>query len=271
VSPETETTPETTTYHFVLPLKMAHLVNTTSVQTGITATTLPPINTQRIPDVIPTLPPGYHALNALLNLPNPTPSQTPVGYPGGPPFSGYKVPHFIPTLPPFPSGNPNPSGTIPTVAPNTQILVGGQGVIVPFPFPRQNIVTTQPTVGTQLPGGAVPTVGGPTSPFGQNIPPELAQYWTQLLQNFPQSAGGQKVVPIVGQPYPGVTNPIWGSIQTTQPQVPTQTQGYNPWGYYPICSPQSQPGPSLYGQSAYAPTGLSMGILPQSHQYPQVN
>jgi hypothetical protein len=96
---------------------MAHLTNTTSVQTEIIAATLAPINTQRIPDVILTLPPEYHALNALLNAPNPTPSQTPAGSPG--------IPAFIPTLPPFPSGNPNPSGIIPTVAPHLQIPVGG--------------------------------------------------------------------------------------------------------------------------------------------------
>jgi hypothetical protein len=125
VTSETETTPETTTYRFVLPPEMAHLANTMSVQTEITAATLAPINTQRIPDVIPTLPPGYHALNALLNSANPTPPQTPVGSPGGPPFPGHPIPGFIPTLPQFPSGNPNPSGTIPTVAPNPQIPVGG--------------------------------------------------------------------------------------------------------------------------------------------------
>ena len=45
VSPEPETTPETTTYRFVLPPEMAHLANTTSVQTEIPATTLAPINT----------------------------------------------------------------------------------------------------------------------------------------------------------------------------------------------------------------------------------
>jgi hypothetical protein len=89
---------------------MAYLANTTSVQTKIPATTLAPINTQRIPDVILTLPPGYHALNALLNASNPTPPQTPAGSPG--------ILSFIPTLPPFPLGNPNPSGTIPTAAPN---------------------------------------------------------------------------------------------------------------------------------------------------------
>jgi hypothetical protein len=57
VSSEIETTPETTTYRFVLPPEMAHLANTTSVQTEITAATLAPINTQRIPDVIPTFTP----------------------------------------------------------------------------------------------------------------------------------------------------------------------------------------------------------------------
>jgi hypothetical protein len=100
---ETETTPETTTYHFVLPPEMSLLVNTTSVPTEVTVTTLPPINTQRIPDVIPTLPPSYHALNALLNPPNPTPPLTPAGSLGGPPFPRYEVPRFIPTLPLFPS------------------------------------------------------------------------------------------------------------------------------------------------------------------------
>jgi hypothetical protein len=125
-------------------------------------------------------------------------------------------------------------------------------------------------VGTQLPGGTIPMVGGPTSPFGQNIPPELAQYWQQLLRNVPL-AGGKPMVPPVGQPYPGVTNPIWGSGQASQTHAPTQTQGYNPWGYYPIQPPPNQLRASLYGQSTYAPTGLLTRIPPQSHQYPQVN
>jgi hypothetical protein len=185
VSSETETTPETTTYRFVLPPEMAHLANTTSVQTEITAATLAPINTQRMPEVNPNLPPGYHALNALLNASNPTPLQTPAGSPS--------IPAFISTLPLFLSGNPNPSGTIPTVAPNPQIPVGGQSGTVPFPFPGHNTVTTQPPVGTQILGGTIPTIGGPTSPFGQNIPPDLAQYWNQILRNFPQNARGSKL------------------------------------------------------------------------------
>jgi hypothetical protein len=72
-SPEPETTPETTSYRFFLPPEMAHLANTTSVQTGITTTTLPPINTQRNPEANPNLPPGYHALNPSLNVSHPTP------------------------------------------------------------------------------------------------------------------------------------------------------------------------------------------------------
>jgi hypothetical protein len=88
-------------------------------------------------------------------------------------------------------------------------------------------------------------VGALTSLLGQNIPPALTQYWNQLMQNFPQNAGGQPAVPTVGQPYPGVTNPIWGSGKTNQ----TQTQGQNPWGYYPIQPPQGQPGSSLWGEN----------------------
>jgi hypothetical protein len=101
-SPESEITPTTTTYRFILPPEMAHLANTTSVQTRIPATTLSPINTQRNPVVNPTLPPGYHALNPALNVPHPTPPQTPVGSPGGPQFPGHPIPGFIPTLPQFP-------------------------------------------------------------------------------------------------------------------------------------------------------------------------
>jgi hypothetical protein len=264
-SPEPATAPETTTYRFILPPEMAHLAITSSVQTTIPATTLAPINTQRTPAATPSLPPGYHALNPMLNTPHPTPPQTPAGSPGGPQFPGHPIPGFILTLPQFPTGNPNIGSIIPTVAPNVQVPVGGQGST--FPFPGHTATIAQPTVGTQLPGGTIPLVGAPTSPLGQNIPPALAQYWNQLMQNFPQNAGGQPAVPTPGQPYPGVTNPIWGSGQTTQPQ----TQGQNPWGYYPILPPQGQPGSSLWGQTAYAPTGLPTGLPPQSHQYPQVN
>jgi hypothetical protein len=234
-SPELETTLATTTYHFILPPEMAHLAITSNVQTMIPATTLAPINTQRTPEPTSNLPPGYHALNPMLNSLHPTPPQTPAGSPGGPQLPGHHVPGFIPTLPQFPTGNPHFGNIIPTVAPNVQVPVGGQGST--FPFLGHTATIAQPTIGTQLPGGTIPLVGAPTSPLGQNIPPALAQYWNQLMQNFPQHAGGKPAVPTPGQPYPGVTNPIWGSGQTTQPQ----TQGQNPWGYYPILPPQGQP------------------------------
>jgi hypothetical protein len=91
--------------------------------------------------------------------------QTPVGSLGCPPFPGHPIPSIIPTLPPFPSGNPNPSGTILSITPNLQIPIGGQGGTIHFPLTSHNPITIEPLVGTQ------PMIGGPTSPFGQNIPP----------------------------------------------------------------------------------------------------
>jgi hypothetical protein len=70
--------------------------------------------------------------------------------------------------------------------------------VVRFLFLDIISVTTQPMVGTQLLGGTVPLIGGPTSPLGQNIPPALAQYWNQLMQKFPQNAGGQASCPYYG-------------------------------------------------------------------------
>jgi hypothetical protein len=125
VSVELETTPETNPYCFVLPLEMAHLIINTSVQTEIPTTTLAPINTQLPPEVNPNLPPGYHALNPTLNVTHPTPPQTPAGSPGGPQFPEHPIPGFIPTLTQFPTGNPNASNIIPTVAPNLQVPIGG--------------------------------------------------------------------------------------------------------------------------------------------------
>jgi hypothetical protein len=147
-----------------------------------------------MPNVTPTLPPRYHALNASI----PTPPQTPSGSPGGPSFPGHPILSFIPTLPQFPSGspflssttNPNPSGTILSITPNLQIPVGGQGGTIQLPLTRHIPITTQPLIGTQLSVGTPPMIGGPTPPFGQNIPPSLAQYWNQMIQNPPQTIGG---------------------------------------------------------------------------------
>jgi hypothetical protein len=225
-----------------------------------------------MPNVTLTLPPGYRALNASI----PTPPQTPSVSPSGPSFLGHPIPGFIPTLPQFPSGrpflsstgNPNPSGTIPSITPNLYIPVGGQGGTIQLPLTRYIPITTQPSIGTQLPVGTPPMIGGPTPPFGQNIPPSLAQYLNQMIQNPPQMTGGKNLhVPTIGQPYPGIPNPIWGP--NAQTHVPTQ--GYNPWSYYPLQPPPNLPGSSHYAHTSYGPIGLPTGLPPQSHQYLQVN
>jgi hypothetical protein len=71
-------------------------------------------------------------------------------------------------------------------------------------------IRTLPSIGTP------PSMGGETPPYGQNIPPSLAHYWNQLIQNPSQTSGGQQfsaasvTPPSMGQPYPGSFNPIWG-------------------------------------------------------------
>jgi hypothetical protein len=285
-----ETVPFTTAYHFTVPIEMAHHTDTTSVPTGFTAVSLAPISTPCTPNVTPTLPPGYHALNASI----PTPTQTPSSSPGGPSYSGHSLLGFIPTLPQFPFGGPsssftgslNPSGTIPSFTPNYQIPVSGQfyqgGMTQPPPsgkilFGTQVPFGTKPPIGTLPPIGTPPSIGGPTSIGGhsyrQNIPPSLAQYWNQLIQHPPQSTGGQQfpaasiIPPSMGQPYPDSFNPIWGSTAQTHVPVP----GYNPMSYYPLQPPPNLPGYSHYMQIAYGPIGLPMRLPPQRHQYPQVN
>jgi hypothetical protein len=184
-----------------------------------------------------------------------------------------------------PPASTNPSGTIPSFTPNYQIPVGGQfhqgGLTQPplvgkIPIGMQIPIGTQPPIGTLPPIGTQPPIGGqppPTPPYGQNIPPSLAQYWNHLIQHNPQSTGGQQlpaasvIPPSIGQPYPGTSNPIWGS--NAQTHVPIQ--GYNPMSYFPPQQPPNLPGSSHYMQTAYGPTGLPMGLPPQSHQYPHVN
>jgi hypothetical protein len=234
-----ETVPLTTPYHFTVPAEMAHLTNTMSVPTGFTVDGLAPINTQCTPNVTPTLPPRYRALNASV----PTPPQTPSSSPSDASFPGHPIPSFIPTLPQFLSGNPNPNGTILSITPNLQISVGGQGGMIQFPLTGHIPITRHPSIGTQLLVGTPPTIGGPTPPFGQNIPPSLAQYWNQMIQNPPQMTRGQQLhVPTIGQPYPGIPNPIWG--MNAQTHVPAQ--GYNPSSYYPLQPPLNLPGSSHY-------------------------
>jgi hypothetical protein len=154
---------------------MAHLTATTSVPTGFTMVSLAPINTPRMPNVTLTLPPRYCALNASI----PTPVQIPSSSPSGPSSSGHFLPSFVSTLPQFsfggPSssstGNPNPSGAIPSFTPNYQFSVGGQ-------FHQGGM--TQPALsgkipfGSQPPIGTPPSLGGPTPPYGKYISPSLA-------------------------------------------------------------------------------------------------
>jgi hypothetical protein len=154
---------------------MAHLAATTSVPTGFPMVSLAPINTLRTPNVNPTLPLGYCALNATI----PTSVQTPSGSPSGLSSSGHFLPGFVPTLPQFPfggpssscTGNPNPSGAISSFTPSYQLLVGGQshqGSITQPPLSWQMSIGTLPSIGTP------PSLGGENSPYGKNIPPSLA-------------------------------------------------------------------------------------------------
>jgi hypothetical protein len=128
-------------------------------------------------------------------------------------------------------------------------------------------IRTLPSIGTP------PSMGGETPPYGKNIPPSLAQYWNQLIQNSPQTSGGQQfstasvTPPSMGQPYPDSFNPIWGENAQTQASV----LGYNLMSYYHVQSPPNMLGYSHYMQTAYGPTGLPTGLPPQSHQYSQVN
>jgi hypothetical protein len=115
--------------------------------------------------------------------------------------------------------------------------------MIQSPLTRHIPITTQPSIGTQLLVGTPPMIGGPIPPFGQNIPPFLAQYWNQMIQNPPQMTGGQQLpVPTIGQLYPGIPNPIWGT--NSQTHVPAQ--GYNPGSYYPLQPPLNMPGSSHY-------------------------
>jgi hypothetical protein len=207
--PETsdpDVVPFTTAYYFpgsealqadhilTIPLEMVHYIDPTSIHTGIIAVSQAPIGTPLLPSVTPTLPPGYRALNASI----PTPTQTPSGTLGGPSSSGHSPLGFILTLPQPPFGGPfssstnntNPSGTIPSFTPYYQIPVGGkfhQGGLTQPPLVGKIPIGTKPPIGTQPPIGRQPP---PTPPYGQNIPPSLAQYWNHLIQHNPQSTRG---------------------------------------------------------------------------------
>jgi hypothetical protein len=118
----------------------------------------------------------------------------------------------------------------------------------------------------------------PTPPSRKNIPAALAQYWNYIIQNNPHSTRGKQpqassfITPSTSQPYLGLSNSIWGL--NVGPKVPVQgniPNEYNPINYMP---PHQQPNLlrcSHYMKTAYNPTGIPMGLPPQSHQYPHVN
>jgi hypothetical protein len=284
--------PFTTSYYFpssntpptdhilLIPLQTVHYTivpDTMSRHTGITVASQAPIGTLLSPRFTPTLPLGYHALNASILSPTQIPSDTLGIYT---PSGHHLVPGFIPTLPrspfrgplPSPIRGTDPSGPIPSFTPNYQIPVGGQF--------HQGGQTQSPFIG-QIPIGTQPPIGGkppPTLPYGKNIPPSLDQYWNYPIQNNPHSIGGQQpkassfIPPSTGKPYPGTSNPIWGS--NAQPH--TLVQGNNPNQYNPInyLPPHQQPnllGSSHYMQTAYGPIGIPTGLPLQSHQYPHLN
>jgi hypothetical protein len=197
--------PFTTTYYFpgtdtplanhilTIPLQMVHYTmvpDTTSPHTEITVARQAPIGTPLSPRITPALPLGYHVLNASIPAPTQISSRTP-----GISTSSqhHLVLDFILTLPqppfrgPLPSsiGGTDPSGTILSFTPNYQIPVGGQfhqGGQTQSPFAGQIPTRMQPLIGGQPP---------PTPPYGQNIPPSLAQYWNYLIQQNPHSTGGK--------------------------------------------------------------------------------
>jgi hypothetical protein len=216
-----------------------------------------PIGTPLSPRVTPTIPPRYHALNASILAP----TQITSGTTGGPTPSRHHPLGFNPTLPPPPFRGPlsssikgdDPSGTIPSFTPNYQIPVGGQ-------FHQGG--PTQPPLAGQIPIGTQPSIGGKpplTPPYGKNIPPSLAQYWNHLIQHNPHLTGGQQlptrsiIPPGIGQPYTGMSNPIWGL--NAQPHTPIQ--GYKHMSYLPPQQPLNLPGSSHYMQTAYGITSLS--------------
>jgi hypothetical protein len=239
--------------------------DTMNPHSRITTTIQAPIGTPLSPRSTPPLPPRYHALNASI----PAPTQISSGTLGGSTPSRHHLPGFILTLPPPPFRGPlpssiggtYPSGTIQSFTPNYQIPVGGQ-------FHQGG--HTQPPFAGQIPTRTQPSIGGKTPlnpPYGQNIPPSLVQYWNHLIQHNPHSIGGQQpqassvIPPSTGQPYPSMSNPIWGSNVPSHAPI----QGYNPMNYL---LPHQQPNltrSSHYVQTAYGPTGLPTGLPPQSH------
>jgi hypothetical protein len=199
-----DTIPSKTTYLFVgsdtqsvdpnstIPFQMAHstmVPNATTIPTRNTVASHAPIGTPHSPRPIPSLPPGYNALNTTIPIPTQVSSKNsrvspPPGY--NPTASFILTLPQVPlegSYPPFTRGS-DPSGITQSFTPNYQIPVSGKfhprGQTQPG---GQTHIGTQPPFGVQTPIGTQPLVGGqspPTPPYGQNIPTALAQYWNFL-------------------------------------------------------------------------------------------
>jgi hypothetical protein len=168
------------------------------------------------------------------------------------------------------------------------LFLGDLALVAPIqleaPIIHSLLVTRFPlegnlTVGGKPPLGGQPQVGLYNPLYGQNTSGSLAQLWNLLAQRNPQSSGGKQpqvnsfVPPHSGQPYPGSLNPTWGpNVHSSVPFQGNISNQPNPMGYMPPNPPrQNLSGLSTYMQTAYGPTGIPMGLPPQSHQYPHVN
>jgi hypothetical protein len=254
------------------------------IPTGNTVASQPPIGTPLLSSQIPSLPLGYNALNT--SIPNPTPVPSRISGVFTPP--GYNVA----------SGSiPTPSQFLFQRVPSTfyrriqtQWLYHHWNVytVIHFWLPDSHWGEYNPGGHAQFGGqtqigassslGGQPPLGGYNPQYGQNIPRSLAQYWNHLIQGNPQSSGGKQpqvssfIPPSSGQAYPGSSNPIWGlNVQSSIPLQGNIPTPYNPMSYMPPHTRLNLSGPPPHMQTAYGPTGLPMGLPPQSYQYPHVN
>jgi hypothetical protein len=259
--------------------------NTTIIPTGNTTVTQPTIGTP-LPSrqQILSLPLGYNSLNASIPVPTQIPTETPgvftplghnatsgtIPTPSQLLFGGSRLP-FIGGF--GPSGSTTLGNSTPSFTTGYQILVGGK-----YNPGGKTQFGGQMQIGPSYSPEEKPLLEGYNPQYRQNIPGSLAQYWNSLIQGNPQSARGKQpqvsffIPPSTGQSYLDSPNPIWGSnIQYSVPPQGNIPNQYNPMGYMPPYTRLNLSGPPPHMQISYGPTGLLVGIPPQSHQYPHVN
>jgi hypothetical protein len=167
------------------------------------------------------------------------------------------------------------------------LFLGDLALVAPIqleaPIIHSLLVTRFPLEGNLMLGGILYLednlkLDSITRYMDKNTSGSLAHLWNLLAQGNPQSSGGKQpqrnpfIPPHSGQPYPGSLGSTWGPhVQSSVPfqgNIPNQP---NPMGYMPPHPRSNLSGHSMYMQTAYGPTGIPMGLPPQSHQYPQVN